>query len=136
MEAYNDSSGYESILTLLDDDENGDDLLSNSGVSCITTGSCEELVTVRESTQLEPDSSLWDREQLEEEQQEASWEEGQPCVPDCEQAEGESAYGVEPEEALLTPQIPPEWLLGASSSRGVWCPSPLASAAAEGSQSL
>ena len=75
VEAYNDSSGYESNLTSLDDEENDDDISRKTGVLCLTTGSCEELVPVCESTQLVLDSSLCNKEQLEEEQQEVSWEE-------------------------------------------------------------
>ena len=70
MVAHDDSSGYESNLSSLDDEENDDDILSESGVLCLTTSPCEGLVPVCESTQLVLDSSLCNEEQQEEEQQE------------------------------------------------------------------
>ena len=73
---------------------------------------------VCESTQLVLDSSLCNKEQQEEEQQEVSREEDLPCVPDCEQAEGESVCGVEPAEAPVSSQPLPGWLPGVSSGRG------------------
>ena len=105
MEAYNDSSGYESSLTSLDDEENDDDFSSKSGVLCLTTSSCEELVLVCESTQLVLDSSLCNKEQQEEEQQEVevSCEEDLPCVPVFDLAACESGDGAELLEAPGTP---------------------------------
>ena len=54
-----------------------------------------------ESTQLV--LGVCDEEQQEEEQQEVSCEEDLPCVPDCDQTEGESGDGAELLAALGTP---------------------------------
>ena len=66
-------------------------------------------------------SNLRNKEQLEEEQQEVSREEDHPCVPGCEQAEGESVCGVEPAEAPVTSQPLPRWLPGKSPGHGSCC---------------
>ena len=61
MAAHNDSSGYESNLSSLEDEENNDDISSKSDVMSLTTGSCEDLVPICESTQLVP--GLYNEEQ-------------------------------------------------------------------------
>ena len=76
MMAHNGSSGYESNVSSLEDEEDDDDSLCES----LTTSLCEKMVPICESTQLVP--GVYD-----EERQEVSKEEGYSYVPGCEQAE-------------------------------------------------
>ena len=101
VEAHDDSSGYESNLSSLEEEENNDDISGESDVLPLTTSSCEDLVPICESTQLVP--GAYNEEQQEKEQLEVSWEEDLPCAPDCNQAEGESEFGAELAVAPVTP---------------------------------
>ena len=120
MVAHNDSSGYESNLSSLEDEEGNDDISSESGVLSLMSSSCEEMVPICESSQLLLDMD--DEEQQEEE--EVSGEEDLPSVPVCDQAESESEYGAELAEAPVTPQ-PLPGALGVSSGLATCRPGPI-----------
>ena len=122
MVTHNDSSGYESNLSSLEDEENDDDISSKSNVLSVTTSSCEDLVPICESTQLV--LGVYNEEQQEEEQLEVFREEDLLCAPDCDQAEGESECGAELAEAPAAPQPLPGWLPGVSSGVATCRPGP------------
>ena len=93
MELHNNSSGYGSGVSSLDEEESRDDTLSESGVPFLTSSPCKGLSSVCESSQLVASPA-------EEEQQE---EEDLPWVPVHDQAVCESGDGAELSEAPVTP---------------------------------
>ena len=90
-------------LTTLEDDGNDDDLSGKPGIL---------------SAQAVLFSSLYNEEQLREEQSEVFWEEDHFCGPGCELAEGEPVCGAEPAEALGSSLLFPGWPPGTSPGRG------------------
>ena len=72
-----------------------------------------------------PRAEVYNKEQQKEEQQEVSREEDLPCVPDCDQAEGESECGAELAVAPVTPQPLPGWLPGVSPGLASCRPGPI-----------
>ena len=86
MEAHNDSSGYGSDVSSLDEEESRDDTSSESGVPFLTSSPCKGLSSSNVSSQLMPSSAEEEQQEEEQQEEEVSSEEEPPCVPVHDQA--------------------------------------------------